>query len=292
MKTIKKTLSLVACSVLMIGLNSCHETVTKDEHDNAMMELIGMEGAKQDSIERLYITTLDEIDCNLDLVRDQYGELVMGPKSNGDFVPNKKEQIINNITMINGLLAENRTKINTLEKSLSKYKKGKAELIKSIALSKDRVEQQEKQIEQFKVLLSEKDFKIEQLNQSVTTKDKEIENLAITNKNQETILNTTYFAYGTYKELRDRNIIKKQGGVLGINKTKILNENLDKAKFAELDKTKTVAIPMIGKNPKVISTHPVNTYTIEKTGEDIATLTIKDPDSFWKVSKYLVVEVN
>lgn len=292
MKTIKKIFMFFSLTTILWSLSSCEETVTKEKHDNSMMELISMEGLKRDSLERMYIATLDEIDGNLDAVRDQYGLLILGPKTNSDLGISKKDQIINNISMINGLLADNKTKIEKLEKSLTKYKSGKTELIKSIEAAKERVLQQEKQIEEIKSLLAEKDFKIGELNQTVNYKNSEIESLVASNKKQEELINKTYFAYGTYKQLKEKQIVKKEGGVLGIKKMKVLNENLNKEQFVEMDKTKTTTIPMVGKNPTIISRHPVGTYTIETTGEEVATLTIKDPENFWKVSKYLVVEVH
>lgn len=292
MKTQNKIHKLLISGIAIFLLSSCQEMITKDEHDNSLVELQINEDLKKDSLERMYIATLDEIDGNLDAIREKHGQLILGPKSNGDFVTPKKDQILNNIAMINTLLADNKKKIETLEKSLSKYKSGKKELVKSIELAKEKVLVQEKQIQEFKELLASKDYKIEELNLLVSNQNIRIEELSELNKQQEAKINTTYFAYGTYKELKAKKIIKKEGGILGIRKTKVLNESLNKNEFVEIDKTKTTSIPMVGRKPKLITEHPKDSYEITSKNEDVAVLNIKDPENFWKVSKYLVVETH
>lgn len=292
MKTNKNIFKLILSVLVVVTFNSCQEMVTKEEYDNSMMELLNAEGLKRDSLERMYIATLDEIDGNLDAIREKQGLLILGPNSNADFVVPKKDQILNNISMINMLLEDNKKKIASLEKSLSKYKSGKQELIKSIELAKQKVANQELQIKELKESLVSKDIKIEELNALVLTQNNKIGELTEQNKKQEIKLNTSYFAYGTYKELKQKQIVRKEGGFLGINKVKVLNENLNKNNFVEIDKTKTLSIPVMGKKPSLITEHPKDSYQITSNENDIAVLNIKNPEAFWSVSQYLVVEVH
>lgn len=279
-------------AMLITAMSSCTETVTKDEHELSMSNLQNSEIKKRDSLERIYISTLDEIDRNLDEVREKQGIMLIGSNTKGEMVPKKRDQILDNIASINRLLDENRKKIASLERSLTKYKSGKRELINSIVQAKEKVLEQERQIEELKTMLAVKDFKIEELNSKVTDQQLKIEELTDQNKRQEAKINTAYFAYGTYKELKEKNIIKKEGGVLGIRSTKVVNEDLKKSDFVELDKSITTSIPVIGKKPKLITEHPATSYEITAKNDEIAVLNIKDPESFWKVSKYLIVEVH
>lgn len=292
MKMNKNIVKLILSLLVVITLNSCQEMVTREEYDNSMMELLNAEGLKRDSLERMYIATLDEIDGNLDAIREKQGLLILGPNSNADFVVPKKNQILNNIAMINMLLEDNKKKISSLEKSLSKYKSGKQELIKSIELAKQKIANQELEIKELKESLVSKEIKIEELNALVLTQNNKIDELYEQNKKQELKLNTSYFAYGTYKELKQKQIVRKEGGFLGINKVKVLNENLNKNNFVEIDKTKTFSIPVMGKKPSLITEHPKDSYQITSNTEDIAVLNIKNPEAFWSVSQFLVVEVH
>lgn len=292
MKKQFKIVAIFASALIILNFSACTETFTRVEHEESIASLLNMEQIKRDSLERVYIATLDEIDGNLDAIREKHGLLILGPNSNGDFVEPKKDQIINNITMINGLLEDNKNKIAKLEKSLDKYREGKKELVRSIELAKEKTLIQEKRILDLKQLLTERDFKIEELSFTVLNQNNQINDLSNANKVQETKLNKTYFACGTYKQLKAKKIIKKEGGLLGIRKVKVLNENFDKEEFTEIDKSKTTSISMSGKDPKLITNHPEGTYEMERGSNDITMLTIKDPENFWRISKYLVVELH
>jgi len=62
--------------------------------------------------------------------------------------------------------------------------------------------------------------------------------------------------------------------------------------FAEIDVTQTTTIPVNSKNVKLITDHPSNSYELIKENENqVAYIAIKDPDEFWKISKYAVVEI-
>lgn len=291
MKTTPKIFKLFLGVILLLGFVSCTETVTKEEHQTEVAALIETNESKQDSIERMYIATLDEIDSNLDEIRDKEGLIVMGPKSNNDLGITKREQILSNISMINTLLADNKAKMAKLERSLSSYKKGKQELINSINQSKERIAAQEQQIAELKTLLAENDYKITELNKKIDEQTLVVETVKAENTQLDKDLNRVYFASGTYKELYSKRILTKEGGVLGIGKTKTLNKDLDKSNFAEISKKENTTIALSGEKPKVITKHPINSYTvtIDETS-NMAQLTIKDPESFWSVSKYLVVE--
>lgn len=275
----------------LLVLNSCTETITQEEHRAEIANLIESDENTRDSLEKVYIATLDEIDKNLDAIHSKEGVIILGPKNNSENI-SKKEHILTNITMINSLLEENKQKLEKLEKSLASYKRGKKEMLKSIEQAKERMALQEQEINELKTLLAQNEFKINELNQKLDAKTVQANALTAQNTLLDKDLNRVYFASGTYKELRDKHILMKEGGVLGVGRVRTLDKNnLDKTKFAELSQKETTAIVLNGKKPKLITKHPINSYTISPSGDEMAQLTIKDPGSFWSYSKYLVVEV-
>lgn len=290
--TNKITSVIIGLSVIAILNTSCTETITQEEHRAEIANVIESDETTRDSLEKLYIATLDEIDHNLDIIRDKEGYIIMGPKSNSSENISKRDQILNNISMINSLIEDNRQKIAKLEKSLASYKKGKKELLHSIDQAKERMTLQEQEINELKTLLAQNEFKINELNKKLDEKTMLAESLVERNTVLDKDLNRVYFASGTYKELKAKHILMKEGGVLGIGRVKAIDKNnLDKSKFSELSQKETSTIVLNGKKPKLITKHPVNSYTINPTGDEMAQLTIKDPNSFWSYSKYLVVEV-
>jgi hypothetical protein len=294
MKASNKITSIFLGLSALTMLNSCEETVPKAQYDTEIASLnnvISSDEHKRDSLEGVYIATLDEIDNNLDKIRDKEGIIIMGPKNNSDLRSSKKERIVTNISMINTLLEENKTKLAKLEKSLASYKKGKKELVRSINLAKERMVLLEGEIEELKAVLAQNEFKISDLNKQLDEKNMQLASLSEKNTTLNKDLNRVYFTEGTYKELRGKNIVTKEGGLLGIGRVATLKQNLDKSKFTELSQKETTSIVLNGKKPKLITKHPVSSYTVSTTGDDLAQLTIKDPESFWSYSKYLVVEV-
>jgi ribosome-binding ATPase YchF (GTP1/OBG family) len=271
-------------------LNSCKETVLKDEHNAQIANLIRSDERTRDSLEGLYIATLDEIDDNLDKIRDREGIIIMAP-ANSDLKISKKEQIVNNISMINTLLAENKNKLAKMEKSLAAYKKGKKAMVHSINQAKEKMQLLEDEIEELKAVLAQNEFKINDLNKQLDERNIQLASLTEKNTTLDKNLNRVYFKEGTSRELRGSNIIKREGGVLGIGRVETLQQNLDKSKFKELSQKETTSIVLNGKKPKLITRHPVNSYSVSTTENDLAQLTINDPESFWSYSKYLVVEL-
>ena len=102
-------------------------------------------------------------------------------------------------------------------------------------------------------------------------------------------LNTAYYIVGGSKYLREQGIIAKEGGFIGLGKASKLSQTFDTDKFTKIDITKTTSIPLPGKKTKVITTHPEGSYKLEGPEKKPETLTITDPDKFWKASKYLVI---
>jgi hypothetical protein len=106
-------------------------------------------------------------------------------------------------------------------------------------------------------------------------------------------LHTAYYLVGRSKELKDAKIIDRKGGLLGIGKTSKLSENFDRTKFTKIDYTQTLSIPVNSKSVRMITNHPPDSYRMERDAKDknlVTTLVIDNPDRFWSVSKFLVIE--
>jgi chromosome segregation ATPase len=294
MKSSNKINSFILGITTIAVLTSCEDTIPKTQYEQEVAQLnstISSDQRMRDSIEGVYIATLDEIDNNLDKIREKEGIIIMGPKNATDLRTSKRERIVTNISMINTLIEENKTKLSQLEKSLASYKKGKKELLRSVNLAKERMVLLEEEITELKSILAENEFKIAELNKQLDDKNDQLANLSEKNTSLDKDLNRVYFAEGTYKELRGKNIVIKEGGLLGLGRVETLKQNLDKSQFKELSQKETTSIVLNGKKPKLITKHPVSSYTVSTTENDLAQLTIKDPERFWSYSKFLVVEV-
>jgi len=287
----KKSIVAVLLIQTVILMSSCDNIMLREDHNKELEMMAIMEEHHMDSLKNEFMTTIDEIDKNLDQVRDQYGIIVLGPRSNADDGRVVKEQILNNITAINNLLAENKEKISRLEKDLKKFKNGKNELAQSLAFAKVRIEEQNKMMETMKEELLKKDFKIEELNQCIVIKSDSIKTVLAQKEAKRKKLEHKYVAIGTKKYLKNRNVIKPKSGLLSFSKSKQINPDLDTNAFLSINMYDNTELSVTGKNPQILSLHPAGSYTIEEIDEDMSKLKIKDPDSFWQSTNYLVVQV-
>lgn len=103
-------------------------------------------------------------------------------------------------------------------------------------------------------------------------------------------LEKAWFAFGTFDELKEKAVIQKKGGILGLGAVKSLTPEFNKAYFTEIDIYEVTQIPIMSKKAEIITNHPHDSYKI--VGSDqIEYIEILDPENFWKVSKYLTVVV-
>jgi hypothetical protein len=105
-------------------------------------------------------------------------------------------------------------------------------------------------------------------------------------------INKAFYAVGTYKELKAKGLLTKEGGFIGLGKTETLTGTLSDSAFVQIDRTVTKSISVNSKSAKLISEHPAGSYEfVCDNDKRIISIEIKDPDLFWKISKYAVVEI-
>lgn len=283
---------------LMLGLTGMLFTACKDEEKEHAIQQVSVLTSSKDSIENAMVTTLDEINQNLDMIRDKQGIIV---NADGKESISRKEAILKNISMINALIADNQKKIEELNEQAKKLGKEKSALSRLAKQTKARIEKQEEEIAMLKEQLANESYKVSDLNKRMN--DMQVSNeilttekmaLSETNSRLDEDLNKAYFTVGKYKDLRDKKLVEKTGGVLGIGKKESLANTFykNKTSFREVDVRETKVIPIEGKDPKLVTFHPAGSYElIEDKDNKNASLAIKDPEEFWSTSKYLVVEV-
>lgn len=117
---------------------------------------------------------------------------------------------------------------------------------------------------------------------------KEQEIAFLTNENN--ALNKAYLAIGSFKELKDRGLVQRQGGFLWFGRTIDVQEDADRGEFLEVDIRQVNMLPVKASNLNLLSEHPANSYqVVPGATEGMKILEITNPDEFWKVSKYLVI---
>ena len=112
------------------------------------------------------------------------------------------------------------------------------------------------------------------------------------NEEKDKDLNKAFFVYGTLDELKQKQIVESKTTFFSGKRAKLANGFFkNRSYFTELDIRETKEVPISGKKPKVLTTHPVDSYELKENGEKYSVLSILDQKEFWSTSRVLVIEV-
>jgi flagellar biosynthesis chaperone FliJ len=290
MKNGKWFLAFVIAGVFAVGCNQEENEQLKQQNAALQSQL-----QETDSTVNVLLTTFNELDSNLSLIRQKEGLIEVSPEMSKD----KRTKVLADIDAINKLMEENRTKITKLQADLKKSGRSMKQFEKKLAQMQTELDERAQDIVRLQETLTAKDFQIAGLSNTVDTLNTRVSSQVATIQQQTSFiqdldkeLNKTYMTEGTYKELRERGVIDKNGWTPWTGKKIVLNDNLSKAGFTEIDRRQTTSIPINAKKAKLVSDHPQSSYEFQKTEDGaIASLEIKDPYEFWSISKFLVVEL-
>lgn len=246
---------------------------------------------QRDSTINDWLATFDQIEEDLGKLKSKQNFLKSSSRE-GEFSKDRKKQVLDDIKYFNTLLDENKKKIASLSAQLKKSGGSVKTLQNKILALDNAIKGYESDIAQLKNELVKKDFEIGQLNSKLTDLDKTItvKDKIITNQAQQ--MNSAYLASGTYKELKGKGIISKEGGFLGLWRKPSLSKDLPENGFQKIDISETKTIPINSRDAKLITYHPKDSYSIVHENEkNVAYIEIKDPANFWKISRYAVVEI-
>ena len=291
------TTSIIGFVVLLVAIFIAYLVYN---HDHKLL-LSQMETQKNTFTEKLtsrdssigeWATTFSEIQKNIALIKEKE-KIISNNSSTGELSRNNREQILEDIKYINTLLEQNKKKIASLNNQLSRSGGTIKGLQNTIAGLDSSVKRSESDIADLKATLLAKKFELEQLNT-----EKSVLQDTLVQKNERIVaqtneMNKAFFACGTFKQLKAKGLLTKEGGFIGLGKTKTIAASFPDSSFKQIDITVMKSIPVNSKNAKLISEHPNNSYKlIRDANKKIESIEITDPVQFWKISKYAVVEIS
>lgn len=200
------------------------------------------------------------------------------------------ERLKEDILFIQEKMEANRKQIAELEKKLKAGGAETASLRKVLANLQQELNDKVASIAALQGELARKNIRIAELDSAVVILTGDVNALQeITEAQQEVIeqqvdqLNTAWYVYGTTKELKEQNILNK-GEVL-------TSTEFNKNYFTEIDIRDDKVFPLYAKRAKLLTTHPAGSYEFTKDDDKQLTLSVLDPEAFWSVSRYLVIQV-
>lgn len=214
--------------------------------------------------------------------------------------PTKHELLVQEIEMIDELVIRSKATIKSLEEKV-KGANFKTNVFQNrVARLNTELKERETVIAGLREEIITKDesialmtVQVDALIESAAEQDevlvgKEQEIAILTDENN--ALNKAYLAIGSFKELKDRGLVQRQGGFLWFGRTIDVQEDADRGEFLEVDIREVNMLPVRAANLSLLSEHPTSSYqVVPGETEDMKILEITNPDEFWKVSKYLVI---
>lgn len=289
----KNYIIIIASALLASACNQAELDKATRERDSLLTVSSSLQSTvtARDSSLTEFMTTLDEVERNLDTVAQRQHIITVASDKPGELKKTQKERINSEILAINNLMEENRIKLEELNKKLKSSKSKNVQLEKMLATLNSQI--------------SQKDLELTALNEKLANLNAEVATLklcmdtliASNNAHQQTIaantmaLHTAYYVVGKSKELQDKNLIDRTGGLLGMGKTSKLNSDIDNSKFTRIDYTQVTDIE-VNSPVKIVTSHPTNSYKLDLDGKVknlVKRIVITDPEKFWSASKYLVV---
>ena len=283
--------SYLILPAVMLMLASCSQKKEEAENMNVNRErdsLIELLNQREASINE-FLAVNTEIERNLDSVVAREGAIKMVVMKESDVQPTMKDRINSDILAINNLMKENKAKINELNRKLKKANGKTAENQKMIEHLNARMNEKSNELAMLNEQLNALNVKVVSLETSVAELTAENAEQSQVIEQQTASMHTAYYIIGKSKDLRDKKIISKTGGLLGIGRTAQIDPNIDNSNFTKIDYTTVSTIDLKSEKAKIVTTHPTDSYVLGKDPDNKANLKITNAEKFWSASKYLVI---
>lgn len=201
-----------------------------------------------------------------------------------------KEDIMENISFIQRTMQLNRERIARLQQQLKSSSLNADKLSATIEGLTIQLNEKQKQIDQLEAQLKDKDLVIEKQGKEITRLNDNVGQLTASDaakaealQKQDKEMHTAWYVFGTKKELKSQGILKSSD----VLKSSDFNKNY----FTRIDIRVVKSIKLYSKNVELLTSHPSDSYSLERDAQKQYILYINNPDAFWSVSRYLVMLV-
>jgi hypothetical protein len=291
---------LFAVVIVIAGIVIYNNKSQIDELSNQNADL-NMSIQERDSLVNEMTSTFDEIEENLTFIREKRSQLVLDQSEGTE---DQKKALVADIKLMNEMLEESSKKIDELEQQLKSSGIEIKSFRNKIAKLNENILEQDKNIQMLKTELEQRDYQIAEMDLQIEKMDSQmvvletdlavkVDSIHKANNiisEQDSELNKAFFASGSFDELAQNGVLTKEGGFLGIGKSKTIKEDFNETYFTELDRRNTNYFPLFVKKAKIITEHPDSSFRFIEEDNLITYLEIENPEEFWKLSKYAVVE--
>ena len=287
MKTMVKNI-LIVCGLAMLVV-SCGPTKKELQ---ANIDSLNVELTQANNEIESAMAILNEVQEGFQQINEAENRLNVNNTENAP--ANVKEQIKADLAFIQAKMKENRERIAELEARVEKGDKSAAALRRTVKNLKAELAAKEEQIAALKAEIEAKNIRIQQLDNEVADLTNVKNELTAKNNanekviaDQDKAMNTAWYVIAQKKSLKEQNVLTNTGL---FKKGDVMEAaNVNKDGFTEIDIRNVVEIPVNAKKAVVLSAHPEGSYELVADAEGMQVLKVLDPQTFWSVTRYLVV---
>ena len=285
----KKLLLLFVCAAMMASCGNMGKNDSLRTQNDSLNAALAERDAELESI----MGAFNEIQEGFRLINEAENRVDL---NNGATEGRSDVQKIkDDVRFIVEKLQSNRERIADLEKQVQNSRYASSQLKTTIANLNKELLAKSQQIETLQAELASRNIRIAELDDTVLGLSQHVNELVAENKaktqvvaSQDKALNAAWFVFGTTSELKEQKILSKKF----LQKTKVLdNKDFNKDYFTQIDIRTDRIINLYSKSAELLTTHPAGSYELQKDAKGLLVLNITNPNKFWSVSRYLVIEV-
>ena len=281
---------LFSMVVFVLIFSSCVKNSTEYKRLQAENDALALINAKNVNDMEEILSLLNDVEDNFKSIKSAENYLSAQTYTPGELVPSRKERIRLDMQLITETLEKNRQIIAELEEKVKNSSLPTAQLQQTVNKLRLELDQKTMALVTLNEELARKNEQIAELNTSVSNLSRDVQELRSQSNvqeriivQQEKLITTVYYCFGTSNELKNQNIL--------VNNQLGTDFNADY--FIKVpDYNKLRVIQLWAKKGKLISKHPEGSYEFVKDAYNQVELHIMYPESFWSLTKYLVVLVN
>ena len=285
----KKILLLSVCVALLSSCGNMGKNDAMKSQNDSLSQVLAQRDAELNGI----MEAFNEIQDGFRMINEAESrvDLETGAVEGRSNVQKIKDDIV----FIMEKLDANRKRIAELEEQLKNSRYASSQLKTTIANLNKELFAKTQQIETLQAELASKNIRIAELDDAIVGLTQHVNDLVAENKaksatvaTQDKALNAAWFVFGTSSELKEQKIVSKKF----LQKKKVLeSDDFNKEYFTQIDIRTDKQIMLYSPEAELLTSHPVGSYEFQKNEKGQLALLITNPNKFWSVSRYLVIEV-
>jgi hypothetical protein len=289
MRTIKFTLIILMGLLLISGCGGKKkdQQILDLQTKNAKLQT---EYNQKDSLLNELFVSINAIEKNLSDITAREKLITDAPVEEKRMNMDVRDQIMDEIISINNIIEQNKKQLAVLKDQLKKSKVKTDALQETIKMLTTKLDEKEQEITGLKEQLVKLNFKIDELNSTVDTLRETTASQSKVISQQDAMIgemNTIWYVVGTKKELSEKGIIVKTGGMLSSSVK--MSEMINPDYFTVSDMRTLTSISFTGSKAELVTNHPEGSYKFVIENEKIKGLEILNAKDFWKSSRFLVI---